>query len=130
MSFILVDSANDKHDIQINGWNWRPTMALLVRAGIIPSGERYDDCLCQGCGGFFTKGEATQAADFIEGLVTRLKPEERVMSDGSITDKPKNYDLPITEWDEQEVWDHYSAGYEWLRMFIDFCRQSQGFKVY
>jgi len=52
------------------------------------------------------------------------------MFDGSIRDKPKNYDLSITEWDEQEAWDHYSAGYEGLQMFIDFCSRSGGFKVY
>jgi hypothetical protein len=130
MSFILVDLADDQHDIQINGWNWRPTVALLVEAGIIPSGERAEDCLAQGCGGYFTREEVTRAADFLERLVASMKPGERVMFDGSIRDKPKNFDLPITEWDEQEAWDHYSASYEWLQMFIDFCRRSEGFKVY
>lgn len=51
------------------------------------------------------------------------------MFDGSISNKPKNHDLPITEWDEQEALDHYSASYEWLLMFIDFCRHSKGFEV-
>jgi hypothetical protein len=130
MSFILADLADDQHDIQINGWNWRPTVALLVEAGILPTGERAEDCLAQGCGGYFTKEEATRTAEFLKGVVASMKPGERVMFDGSIRDKPKNYDLPITEWDEQEAWDHYSASYEWLQMFIDFCSRSGGFKVY
>ncbi len=129
MSFILVDLADEQYDIQINGWNWRPTVALLIGAGILPSGERAERCLCQGCGGYFTKEEVARTAEFLEGLVARMKPEERVMFDGSITDKPKNYSLPISEWNEQEAWDHYSASYDWLQMFRDFCRRSEGFQV-
>jgi hypothetical protein len=130
MSFILVDLADEKHGIQINGWNWRPTVAILIEAGILPSGERAERCLSGiGCGGYFTKEEAARTADFLESLVARMKPEERVMADGSINDKPKNFNLPIAEWDEREAWDHYSASYEWLQMFIKFCRRSEGFEV-
>ena len=90
MSFILVDLADDQHDIQICGWNWRPTVALLVEAGILPPGDRAEDCLAQGCGGYFAKEEATRTAEFLNGLVANMKPGERIMSDGSIRDKPKN----------------------------------------
>jgi hypothetical protein len=129
MTFILVDSTDDQHDIQINGWNWRPTVAILVDAGIIPSGERAERCLCQGCGGHFTEAEVIQAADFLEKQLVGMKSGDRLRRDGSVTDKPKNYALPISEWDEQEAWERYSASYEWIQMFIDFCRRSKGFKV-
>src|SRR5215510_4099062 len=89
MSFILVDLADDQHDIQINGWNWRPTVALLIEAGILPTGERAETCLAQGCGGYFTKEEATRTAEFLTGLVASMKPGERVMFDGSTEISPK-----------------------------------------
>jgi hypothetical protein len=62
MSFILV--AKQGSEVQVNGWNWRPTLELLVR----------------------------------EHLLDRD--------------------------------DLYSATYEWLVTFRDFCRQSDGFDVF
>jgi hypothetical protein len=130
MSFILQDMGDDGNDLQINGWNWRPTIALLVNADILPSGERAEKCLCQGCGGYFTNEEAKRAAEFLEDLIAQMKPEERIMLDGSVRNKSKNYDIPITEWDEGEAWDHYSAGYDWLQKFRTFCLGSSGFEIY
>jgi hypothetical protein len=33
MSFILVPKEGE--ELQVNGWNWRPTLQLLLAAGVI-----------------------------------------------------------------------------------------------
>ena len=59
MTFILVPASGE--DLVINGWNWRPTVALLVRAGILPAGKRAECCSAQGCGGYLSSAEALRA---------------------------------------------------------------------
>ena len=60
MGFILEPKHGDA--FIINGWNWRPTISLLVREGVIPNGERAERCLGNGCGGTLSKHEALKAA--------------------------------------------------------------------
>jgi hypothetical protein len=43
MSFILVPSEGE--DLQVNAWNWRPTLELLFAAGVITG----DDHELLGC---------------------------------------------------------------------------------
>jgi hypothetical protein len=113
LAVILVPSSGE--DMMINWWTWRPTVALLVRAGILPAGEREERYLPNGCGGYLTQDGASQAANFIERLVAGMEPEERVLFDGTVTTRPINYDLPISEWDDQETWNNYSAQYDVLK---------------
>lgn len=114
----------------INGWNWRPTVALLEREGVIPNGERAERCLANGCGGFLSSYEAIHAADVLDKLVANLDANQRVLHDGSLTDKPIDYDKPISEWTEDDTYNHYSAKYDALRAFAKFCRDSDGFIVH
>jgi hypothetical protein len=81
----------------INWWNWRPLVALLVRAEILPAGEREERCLANGCGGHFSAAEALRAAEHVETVIARMKPSERILLDGTTTDQPINYALPISE---------------------------------
>jgi hypothetical protein len=114
--------------MQINFWNWRPTVALLVQGGVIPDGERrlgFEN----GWGEGLSDSEALNAATFIETIAATMKPGQRVFGSGEITDKPKDYSIPVSEWDEAEWQNRYSADYELLRTFAEFCRQSGGFKV-
>src|SRR5437660_37833 len=110
MTFILVPASGE--DLVINGWNWRPTVALLVRAGILPAGKRAECCSAQGCGGYLSSAEALRAAEHIEGLLAAMKPDERIRFDGAITEKPIDYQKPIVEWDEAETQDRYSVRYD------------------
>jgi hypothetical protein len=128
MTVILVPANGG--DVQINWFNWRPTVALLVRKGVLPVGERAERCLANGCGGYLTSQEAEDAAAMLASVLSAIKTGDRVMMDGSINDRPKDYSRPISEWDEAETWDHYSAAYEWLKTFEEFCRTSNGFRVY
>ena len=113
----------------INWWNWRPLVAILVRAGILPQGEREERCLLNCCGGSLSADETLKAADHVEALLAALKPTERILLDGNTTERPINYDLSISEMDEQDIWNTYSVKYEVLKMFAEFCRRSGGFEV-
>ena len=48
MGFILVPNSGE--DIQVSGWDWRPTLELLRHAGLL-EGEAYERMGAQGCGG-------------------------------------------------------------------------------
>lgn len=127
MAVILDPVAGE--DMMINWWNWRPIVAMLVRAGILPAGEREERCLANGCGGCLSEAEARHAAEFVEVLVAGMKPGQRVFFDGEVTEKPIDYTKPISEWDQADTWDRYSAKYDVLRDFAAFCRRSGGFTV-
>lgn len=127
MAVILVPTSGE--DLMINWWNWRPTVALLVRAGILPAGEREERCLANACGGELSAAEALRAAEHIEGLVAAMKPGQRILFDGEVTEKPIDYSKPISEWNEADRWNNYSAQYEVLKRFAAYCRRSGGFQV-
>lgn len=129
MGFILEPN-NGGDDFVINGWNWRPTVALLEREGVIPNGERAERCLANGCCGYMSSDEAIHAAEALDKRVANLDPNKRVLHDGSITDKPIDYGKPISEWTEDDTYNHYSVKYEVLKAFAKFCRDSGGFIVH
>jgi len=128
MGFILEPKSGE--DLMINGWNWRPTMAIIERAGILPSGERCERCLGNGCGGYFSEQEALLAADHIDTLLGTLNPNDRVLFDGEVTHSPIDFQKPVSEWDESDTKNHYSARYAVLKLFAEFCRSSGGFIVH
>ncbi len=128
MAFIL-EPASGGQDLMINGWNWRPLVAILVRVQILPTDERAERCLANGCGGYLCESEAKRAADYIDALLVRMTPIQRILYDGTVSDAPLDYKKPISEWDECDTWHHYSVKYDVLKMFAEFCRQSGGFDV-
>ncbi len=129
MSFILEPN-NGGDDFVINGWNWRPTVALLERAGVIPNGGRVERCLANGCGGCLSPDEAVRAATILDEFIDSLDSSQRMLHDGSTTDEPIDYDKPISEWTEEDTYNHYSAKYDVLTAFAEFCRISGGFIVH
>ena len=60
-----------------------------------------------------------------------MKPEERVLADLTVTDRPKNRLIitPDTKIGQIDTIDVYSASHEWLVEFRDFSRTSGGFEV-
>lgn len=113
----------------INGWNWRPTIALLEREGIFPNQERVDRCLANGCGGCLSSDEALHAAEVLDELVANLDENQRLLHDGSLTDVPIDFDKPVSEWTDEDTLNHYSAKHKVLKAFATFCRESGGFDV-
>ena len=106
MSFILVPLNGEQ--VQVNGWNWRPTLEVLHRENVIT----------------------------LHGGVDRTKDkrdEARRKNPGrwELTDRPKIEVIftPQLESQEADVNDLYSADYEWLATFRGFCKVSGGFQV-
>lgn len=127
MSFILVPKHGD--DVQINGWNWRPTLLLLFTEKLIDEGQ-YERMSAQGCGGLADAGLASRIAETVERKLASMGPGWRMRADLSVTDSPDKLwtsDMRPTEEDLNEI---YSATYEWLTKFAAFCRRSGGFEVY
>jgi hypothetical protein len=60
-----------------------------------------------------------------------MAPGQRLRADLTVTNEPKRIKvftpgMKVKDVDAVEI---YSATYEWLAMFRDFCRTSAGFKV-
>lgn len=120
MSFILVPKVGS--DIQINGWNWRPTLLLISDAGLLTV-EEYERMGANGCGGIVDAEKAKKIATVIETQLARMKSAERMCADRTLTALPQPLDLRS---DPNEL---YSASYEWLSQFHAFCLSSGGFEV-
>jgi len=128
MSFILVP--NHGEDIQVNGWNWRPTLELL-RAENLVSEENYERMGAQGCGGAVDADVARRIADLIERKLAAMGSGQRSLGDLTVTANPKKSVTfaPGMATEEIDVNDLYSASYDWLVALRDFCKQSGGFQV-
>ena len=129
MGFILEPNNGDD-DFVINGWNWRPAVALLEREGVIPNGERTERCLANGCGGRLSRDEAIHAANVLDKLVVDLDANQRILHDGSITHEPIDFEKPVSEWTDDDTYNNYSVQYDVLKDFAVFCRASGGFIVH
>jgi hypothetical protein len=129
MTFILVPERGE--DVQINAWNWRPTLELLLAAGLI-SEEQHERMGAQGAGGSVDAEQAGRIAEVIAAKLSDMKSGERLLADLTITSEPKTkwYITPETKPGDIAVNDAYSASYEWLSKFAEFCKRSGGFEVY
>jgi hypothetical protein len=123
MTFILVPlHADPNDDLQINGWNWRPTLELLYRACLLDD-EGVQRASANGAGGRVTAEQALRIAEFLDRYLADLTPGQRVRWDGMVTSAPRTDQL------DQDPRELYSATYEWLSKFRNFCRTSGGFTV-
>jgi hypothetical protein len=128
MSFILVPHHGE--DLQVNAWNWRPTLALLRDANLIDE-QQLELMGCTGCGGNVNSKTANTIARFLDRQLAGMTPGQRLRADLTITGEPKKLVVftPGTKIEDIDAVELYSATYEWLVMFRDFCRTSEGFKV-
>jgi hypothetical protein len=128
MSFILVPRFGE--DIQINAWNWRPTLELLRSANVIGE-EDFERLGAHGCGGQADADLASRMAEVVERKLVEMQPGERIVYDLTVTAKPKKKVVfsPDSKPDQIDTMDLYSASYDWLVRFRDFCKSSGGFEV-
>jgi hypothetical protein len=128
MAFILVPKHGE--DVRINAWNWRPTLELLRAEGIITADD-YERMGAHGCGGQADAELALRIAEVIDRRLSTMGPKERMRADLTITaaEKQRVAISPVTKVDDVDVNEAYSATYEWLVIFRDFCRTSGGFEI-
>jgi hypothetical protein len=128
MTFILVPKQGE--DVQVNAWNWRPTLELLFAENLLAE-EDYKRMAANGCGGQVDAALAYRIADAVESKLAAMNPGERLRADLSITATPKVLQTftPDTKPDDIDAVNLYSATYEWLVTFKDFCKRSEGFEV-
>lgn len=126
MTFILVP--NEGEDLQINAWNWRPTLELLYAAGVITE----DDHLRMGghgLGGEVDEAKALLIAEVVTRKLRSLNPGERMLADLSVTKEPKQPVVFTPKGEDIDSNELYSTTYEWLETLAKFCRSSRGFAV-
>ena len=119
MASSLVPASGE--GIWINAWNWRPTEELVRRTGILP--DETLELLEYGIGEV-TAEQAGRIADFLDDYLSRLGPQHRVALDGTVIDEPDTY-----EFHRDDLSRNYTASYEWLTKFRDFCRTCHGFTM-
>lgn len=124
MSFILVP--NHGEDLQINAWNWRPTIEFLRVEGVI--GDEASELMTCNLGAKVDADLAARMAAAVERKLQNMRPGERMLADLSVTRTPKK----VAEFHKPETIDPvdlYSATYEWLVKFKNFCERCGGFEV-
>jgi hypothetical protein len=78
-----------------------------------------------GVGAQVSSSEADNLTAFLEDYLSSFPKDGRLLKDGSVTREPKGSpDFSDGDWDR-----HYSATYDWLVSFRDFCRRSRGFEI-
>ena len=117
-------------DLQVNGWNWRPTLQLLLAAGVITE-EDHEVMGCQGCGAKVDQEKAGRIADVVANKLSSMNPGQRMLPDLSVSSEPKKLAVfsPNMSTDDIDTNELYSTSFEWLHTFAKFCRSSKGFKV-
>ena len=128
MSFILIPNEGD--DVQVNAWNWRPTLEFLRAQNIITS-DHAELLGCNGCGARVDAILAKQMAAAVENKLATIGPGDRMRVDLTVTSVPKvphvfGRDALANDIDVTEL---YSATYEWLVTFKGFCNRCGGFEV-
>jgi hypothetical protein len=86
---------------------------------------------CNGCSGGVNSEIANTIAYFLDEQLKHMTPGQRLRADLTATNEPKRMviftpGMKVEDIDAAEI---YSATYEWLVIFRDFCRTSAGFKV-
>jgi hypothetical protein len=109
----------------VHFWNWHHTVELVRAIGVVDS-ERIELMHQQCTGVIITEGEARQIARGLrEGVLVRLQAGERVRLDRSTTAEPDD-GVMHRGLDADK---NYSATYEWLTQFAQFCSECRGFRV-
>lgn len=128
MTFILLPLQGE--DLQVNAWNWRPTLELLFAANAITE-EDHERLGTHGCSGKVDAGKASRIADAIAQELMSRNSGDRMLANLSVAKEPKKLAVfgPDTNPDDIDTNELYSTTYEWLDKFIKFCRCSGGFEV-
>ena len=122
-----MDLGSENFELSANVWTWKPTLEIIKSLDILSDGKlRQMEYNATG-----VKIELADAHEIGEKIrdkfLPKLEPNKRIFMDLSITDAPDDKTLHR---DQDEQWKNYSASYEWLKDFSEFCLKSKGFQVF
>ena len=122
-----MDLGSENFELSANVWTWKPTVEIIKSLDILSDGKlRQMEYNATG-----VKIELADAHEIGEKIrdkfLPKLEPNKRIFMDLSITDAPDDKTLHR---DQDEQWKNYSASYEWLKDFSEFCLKSKGFQVF
>ncbi|MEO8073332.1 MAG: hypothetical protein ABI891_10520 [Acidobacteriota bacterium] len=127
MSFTLIDLGSENYEFRANVWNWKTTLEIIKSFDIVDEGK-VRQMNYNATGAKVSREDVHEIGEKIrDEILPKLEPNKRIFMDLSITDKPDDGTLYR---DEDEQWKNYSADYEWLKEFSDFCLKSKGFQVF
>lgn len=122
-----MDLGSEGFEFRSNVWNWKPALEIIKSFDVIDEGK-LRQMGYNATGATFSREEAHTIGERIrDEILPKLEPNKRIFTDLSITDAPDDGTLFQ---DEDEKWKNYSASYNWLKDFSDFCLQSKGFQVF
>ncbi len=127
MSFTLMDMGSENFELSTNVWTWKPTLEIIKSFDIMSSGKLRQ--MEYNATGVKIEMEAAHeiGTRIRDKILPELAPNKRIYSDLSITDAPDDRTLYR---DADEQWKNYSASFEWLSDFSEFCLKSKGFQVF
>lgn len=127
MSFTLMDSGAEGFEFRANVWNWKTALEIIKNFDVVSEGK-LRQINYNATGATIEQEEARLIGEKIrDEILPKLTPNKRIFSDLSITDAPDDGTLYN---DEDEKWKNYSATYDWLKEFSEFCLKSKGFQVF
>lgn len=127
MSFTLTDMSSENFEFRSSVWNWKAVLEVIKSLDIISEGK-IREMSSNATGVKVFDEEAKLIGEKIrEQILPKLEPNKRIFLNLSISDKPD--DGTIYK-DKDEEWQNYSADYNYLDEFAEFCFKSKGFQVY
>lgn len=127
MSFTLIDLSSENFEFRANVWHWKTALEIIKSFDIL-SENNLRQMNYNATGVKIDREEVHAIGERIrDEILPKLAPDKRIYADLSITDQPDDGTL-YKDGDEQ--WKNYSADYDWLKEFSEFCLKSKGFQVY
>jgi hypothetical protein len=127
MSFTLIDLGSENFEFQTNVWHWKTALEIIKSFDVIGDGK-VRQMAYNATGLKIGHDEAKMIGERIrDEILPLLAPDKRIFADLTVTDKP---DDGTFYRDVDEQWKNYSATYDWLREFSEFCLRSKGFQIF
>jgi len=122
-----MDQSSEGFEFQANVWHWKTALEIIKSFDLL-SESKIKQMSYNATGVKLEKDDAHLIGEKIrDEILPKLAPNKRIFADLSITDAPDDGTLYR---DDDEQWKNYSADYEWLKEFSEFCLKSKGFQVF
>jgi hypothetical protein len=127
MSFTLLDLGSENFEFTASVWTWKAALEVIKSFDVIGEGA-IRQMTYNATGVTVSLEDAHEIGTRVrDELLPKMNEKGRIYADLSITDAPDDKTLHR---DEDEQWKNYSASYDWLKDFSEFCLRSKGFRVF